>query len=74
MTAPSKPSRIAIVVPGQGSFCREVVLPFSLEGYPPVDIVLYGAGAGHPTGSPVLRLADLLPEQFDLILDGHFLT
>ncbi len=45
MTAAPKPIRIAIVLKDQGFRCRPVSLPFSLEGYPPVDVVLYGTPA-----------------------------
>ncbi len=74
MTAPLKPIRIAIVLDGQEFTCPEVVLPFSLEGYPPVDLVLYGSKPAVSADPPVNPLADLSREEFDLILDGEFLT
>ncbi len=43
MTTTPKPIRIAIVLNGQEFICQAVMLPFSLEGYPPVEIVLYGS-------------------------------
>ena len=75
MTATPKPIRIAIVLNGQEFVCHAVMLPFSLEGYPPVDLVLYGAKPEAPApGLTVNPLPDLHPEGFDLILDGQFLT
>jgi two-component system sensor kinase FixL len=73
MTAVSDPIRIAIVLNGQEFLCRAVTLPFSLEGYAPVELVLYGAGADLPAEVPVSPLEDLQPQEFDLILDGRFL-
>jgi two-component system sensor kinase FixL len=74
MTAPLKPIRIAIIIKGQESCCREVVLPFSLEGYPPVDLVLFGTKPTVSADAQTNPLPKLHPEQFDLILDGQFLT
>jgi two-component system sensor kinase FixL len=73
-TAP-KPIRIAIVLNGQEFVCGAVMLPFSLEGYPPVELALYGRRPEAPApGLTVAGLPDLHPEAFDLILDGQFLT
>jgi two-component system, LuxR family, sensor kinase FixL len=74
MTAVSKPIRIAVIINGQDFRCRPVGLPFSVEGYPPVDILLYGTTPKTVAGMPVNHLADLHPDQFDLILDAQFLT
>jgi two-component system, LuxR family, sensor kinase FixL len=74
MTAVSKPIRIAVIINGQDFQCRPVGLPFSVEGYPPVDILLYGTTPKAVAGMPVNNLADLHPDQFDLILDAQFLT
>jgi two-component system sensor kinase FixL len=75
MTAAPKPIRIAIILNGQEFICHPVTLPFSLEGYPPVDLVLYGRKPEAPaSGMTVNPLPDLHPEGFDLILDGQFLT
>jgi len=74
MATVDQPIRIAIVLNGQEFLCRPVSLPFSLEGYPPVEVVLYGTASEILAGMPVNFLADLQPGQFDLILDGHFLT
>jgi PAS domain S-box-containing protein len=75
MTTTPKPIRIAIVLNGQEFVCHAVMLPFSLEGYPPVDLVLYGGKPETPApGLTVNLLPDLHPERFDLILDGQFLT
>jgi two-component system sensor kinase FixL len=72
MTA-TKPLRIAIVLNGEPFSCPAITLPFSLEGLPPVDLVLYGATEA-TAGLPVEPLKELRPEDFDLILDGGFLT
>jgi PAS domain S-box-containing protein len=74
MTSSTDPIRIAIVVKGQDFLCQEELLPFSLEGYPPVDIVLYGTRTDIPADGEVHLLSELQPDQFDLILDGGFLV
>jgi two-component system sensor kinase FixL len=74
MTTAPKPIRIAIVLNGQEFVCQAVTLPFSLEGYPPVDIVLFGSKPEVLAGLPVQALPDLPFQAFDLILDGQFLT
>ena len=74
MTTAPKPIRIAIVLNGQEFICHAVTLPFSLEGYPPVDLVLYGTKPEVAAGCQVNPLPDLDPGAFDLILDGQFMT
>ena len=74
MATTPKPIRIAIVLNGQEFICQAVILPFSLEGYPPLEIVWYGAAPEAPPGLPVRLLPDLHPGEFDLVLDGQFLT
>ena len=74
MTTAPKPIRIAIVLNGQEFICHAVTLPFSLEGYPPVDLVLYGTKPEVAAGCQVNLLPDLDPKAFDLILDGQFMT
>jgi two-component system, LuxR family, sensor kinase FixL len=74
MIKPPTPIRIAIILNGQEFVCHAVTLPFAVEGYPPVDIVLFGERAETLADMPVHVLPDLNPEQFDLILDGQFLT
>ncbi len=69
-----RPIRIAIIVDGEKFSCLPVTLPFSLEGYPPVEIELYGQKSAKPEGRTVSPLPELKPEQFDLVLDGEFLT
>jgi two-component system sensor kinase FixL len=73
MAAP-KPMRIALVLNGQAFSCQGVTLPFSVEGYPPVDLVWYGGQPRAPAPVPVNLLRELDPAEFDLILDGQFLT
>jgi PAS domain S-box-containing protein len=74
MTTAPKPIRIAIVLNGQEFICHAVTLPFSVEGYPPVDLVLYGTKPEVAAGCQVNLLPDLDPKTFDLILDGQFMT
>jgi two-component system sensor kinase FixL len=68
------PLRIAIIVKGREFPGRETLLPFSLEGYPPVDLVCFGTRTDIPADGPVQLLAELQPELFDLILDGQSLV
>lgn len=74
MTAASKPIRIAIVFGGSAVFCQRVTMPFSLEGYPPLEIESFGAGDPAGPEAPAHRLSELNPDRFDLILDGQYLT
>ncbi len=70
----ARPIRIAIILDGQEFTCREELLPFSLEGYPPLDLILY---ASHPEAQPeedVHPLSELDRERVDLILDSQFLA
>lgn len=71
MTSSTDPIRIALVVKGQDFLCQGELLPFSLEGYPPVDIVLYGTRTDIPVDGQVNLLGELQPDQFDLILDSR---
>jgi two-component system sensor kinase FixL len=73
MTTPPKPIRIAIVLNGQEFICHAITVPFSLEGYPPVELVLYGANPQTRVGLPVKLLPELDSQEFDLILDDQFL-
>ena len=72
MTTAPHPIRIALVFDGREFSCQPVGLPFSLEGHPPVDIVLFGA---QPEAGPAVNLLpELHPEGFDLVLDGQTVT
>ena len=71
MPSSPAPIRIALVVKGQDFLDQEELLPFSLEGYPPVEIVLYGARTDIPADGQVHLVGELQPEQFDLILDSR---
>jgi len=64
----AKPFRIAIIVDGEKFACRPVSRPFSLEGYLPLEIQLFGAGPGE--GQAAAALPELRPAEFDLVLDG----
>jgi two-component system, LuxR family, sensor kinase FixL len=68
-----KPIRIAIVVNREKFTCPPVTLPFSLEGYPPLEIELYGQEPRQQEGRSISPLPELKAEDFDLILDGEFL-
>ena len=61
----AKPIRIAIVLGGEEFLCQPITLPFSLEGHPSVDIVLYGATPGLTAALPVEPLTEFRPEGFD---------
>ncbi|MGO8760372.1 MAG: two-component system sensor histidine kinase NtrB [Desulfobaccales bacterium] len=74
MTTAPKTIRIAIVLNEQEFICHVVTLPFSLEGYPPVELVLYGTKPEVAPSCQVNPLPDLDPGAFDLILDGQFIT
>ncbi len=73
MMPAAKPIRIAIVLDGQEFICRAAMLPFSLEGYPPVELVWYGAHPEVAAAQPLQPLPDLHPGRFDLVLDGKSL-
>ena len=53
MNTIGKPIRIAIVLDGQKFLCSPVSLPFSLEGYPPVEVILYGTTPEVLAGMPL---------------------
>ncbi len=74
MTQVLKPIRIAIIADHEELGARPLVLPFSLEGYPPLEIQLFRPGSAPPSGKPLSSLTELPPEQFDLILDGRQLA
>ena len=57
MTSSPAPIRIALVVKGQDFLGQEELLPFSLEGYPPVEIVLYGTRTDIPADGQVILSA-----------------
>ncbi len=70
-----KPLRIAIVLDDRELSCRSTVSrPFSLEGYPHIELELFSRSPGERGGFEVKSLPELHPEAFDLILDGDFLT
>ena len=73
MATTPKPIRIAFVLDGEEFSWPPVTLPFSLEGYPPVDLVLFATQpeVSEPRVEP---LADLHPRKFDLILDSQAVT
>ncbi len=74
MNSGPKAIRVAIVLNGQEFVCLPATLPFSLEGYPPLDLVLYGATPETSQALQVFPIKDLRPDEFDLILDGQSLT
>ena len=74
MTQVLKPIRIAIIADHEELGRRPLVLPFSLEGYPPLKIKLFRPESAPEPGKPLSTLAELQQEQFDLILDGRQLA
>jgi two-component system, LuxR family, sensor kinase FixL len=70
---PPKPIRIAIVLDGQEFICHAITVPFSLEGYPPVELIVYSAKPQTRAGLGAKLLPELDPQEFDLVLDGQFL-
>jgi two-component system sensor kinase FixL len=66
----AKPLRIAIVLDRQKFACRPISRPFSLEGYPPVEIQLFAKAPGGQEEQLVGALPELKSQDFDLILDG----
>jgi two-component system, LuxR family, sensor kinase FixL len=73
MATSPKPIRIAIVLDGQEFICHAILAPFSLEGYPPMELVLYGSKPHIETDLEVKLLPELDSENFDLVLDGQLL-
>jgi two-component system sensor kinase FixL len=73
MTTSPKPIRIAIVLEGQEFICHAVTLPFSLEGYPAVELIVYASKPQPQAGVEAKLLPELNPQEFDLVLDGQFL-
>ena len=74
MTQVLRPIRIAIIADHEELGPRPLILPFSLEGYPPLEIKLFKPEAAPQPGKPLSALAELSAEQFDLILDGRQLA
>jgi two-component system, LuxR family, sensor kinase FixL len=72
MPPEAKPIRIAILVAHEEVSCRPVSLPFSLEGYPSIQVELFWPEA--EPGPGLAALQDLRPEEFDLILDWQNLA
>jgi PAS domain S-box-containing protein len=73
MTASPQPIRIAIVLDSQEFICQAITEPFSLEGYPPVEVVLFSAQPQSQPGWEVKPLQELQAAEFDLVLDGRLL-
>ncbi len=74
MTTTLLPIRIAVVFGQQEFSCRPVTLPFSLEGYPPVEIEVFGPGGQPRPPSPRRQLPELRADRYDLVLDGEGLA
>ena len=69
MSDQAKPIRIAILSDQEAPACRVVSLPFSLEGFPPVEMEIFPGVAS--LSPPELRraLKERQPAGFDIILD-----
>ena len=74
MTQEAKPIRIAIIAEHEEVGSRPLLLPFSLEGYPPLKIKLFRPESPPEPGKPLSTWAELQQEKFDLILDGRQLA
>jgi two-component system sensor kinase FixL len=70
MAKEQKLFRIAVIVDGEKFACRPVSRPFSLEGYPSLEVQLFAAAHGVMEGQSMGALPELRPQDFDLILDG----
>lgn len=74
MSENPKTIRIAIIAEHEELGSRPLILPFSLEGYPPLEIKLFKPETGSQPTEPLSALAELQGEEFDLILDGRQLA
>ncbi|OGP69527.1 MAG: hypothetical protein A2Z73_05925 [Deltaproteobacteria bacterium RBG_13_60_28] len=74
MTKKAPPIRIAILGDREDPACRAVSLPFSLEGYTPVQLEFLKDTATLSPEDLRQALKERQPEGFDLILDGRGLA
>lgn len=70
----AKPIRIAIISDYEAPACQVVSLPFSLEGYPPVELEVFQGAASLSSAELRRTLKERQPEGFDIILDGEQLA
>jgi PAS domain S-box-containing protein len=74
MTQPASTIRIALVVAHLEFHCHPVMMPFTLEGYPPVALTVFSTAAAGQGDPEVRPLAELDAADFDLVLDADFLA
>ncbi len=74
MSDQAQPIRIAILSDQEGPSCQVMTLPFSLEGFPPLEMEIFtGVGSLSPDKLRQL-LQERQPAGFDIILDGEGLA
>ncbi|MBI4644195.1 MAG: PAS domain S-box protein [Deltaproteobacteria bacterium] len=74
MSEKARPIRIAIFSNQEAPACQVVSLPFSLEGYPPVELEIFQGVASLSPAEVRQALKERQPEGFDIILDGEQLA
>jgi PAS domain S-box-containing protein len=74
MSEKAQPIRIAIISGHQAPACQVVSLPFSLEGYLPVELEVFQGVASLSPAELRQALKERQPEGFDIILDGEQLA
>ena len=74
MSDKSPPIRIAIISSQEAPACQVVSLPFSLEGYPPVELEVFQGVVSLSPEELRRTLQERQPEGFDIILDGEQLA
>jgi PAS domain S-box-containing protein len=74
MTDKAQPIRIAIISDHEAPACQVVSLPFSLEGYPPVELEIFHGVASLSPSELRQVLNEKQPAGFDIILDGEQLA
>ena len=74
MTDKAQPIRIAIISGQEAPACQVVSLPFSLEGFPPVELEVFAGAASLSSEKLRQVLKERQPEGFDIILDGDQLA
>ncbi|MDD5641344.1 MAG: PAS domain S-box protein, partial [Syntrophales bacterium] len=74
MSEKPPPIRIAIISSHEAPACQVVSLPFSLEGYPPVELEVFQGVASLSPAELRQVLKERQPAGFDIILDGEQLA
>ena len=74
MSDQTPPIRIAIISDREAPACQVVSLPFSLEGYPPVELEVFQGVASLSPAELRQALKERQPAGFDIVLDGEQLA